>query len=61
MDNGTQFTLTLVRLNQGGYVVQDGFGDGRMMMQHFASASIDEALQFMRDKIFPIGPQPGPQ
>lgn len=63
MDNGTQFILTLVRLPLGGYVVQDAhiYGDpGRLMMQHFASSSIDEALKFMRTAILPIPPQQAP-
>jgi hypothetical protein len=53
MENGSQFSLCLIRLSEGGYVVQDGAGwdSNRMMMQYFASTSIDEALQFMRDKI----------
>ncbi len=60
MDNGTQDQLALVRLPQGGYVVQDAYQPDRFNSQHFASTSIDEALKFMRDKILPIGPQPGP-
>ena len=57
MDNGSQFSLTLVRLSNGGYVVQDSYpGETRFpTLQHFACTTIDEALQFMRDKIFPIG------
>lgn len=60
MDNGTQFQLALVRLPQGGYVVQDAYQPDRFNSQHFASTSIDEALQFMRAKIFPIPPQQAP-
>lgn len=57
MDNGSQFALTLMRLSSGGYVVQDiYYGDGRMTGQHFACTTIDEALKFMRDAIYPIGP-----
>lgn len=60
MDNGTQFQLALVRLPQGGYIVQDAYQPDRFNSQHFASTSIDEALKFMRDKIMPIGPEPSP-
>lgn len=56
MDNGSQFSLTLVRLPDGGYLVQDPYRRDNLCMQHFACSTIDEALKFMRDKIFPIGP-----
>ena len=64
MDNGSQWALTLTRLPHGGYVVEDGYGygreTGRMHVRHFASASIDDALKFMRDKITPISPTSDP-
>lgn len=56
MDKGTQNALTLVRLPSGGYVVQGAFQPDRFNSQHFACTTIDEALKFMRDAIFPIGP-----
>jgi hypothetical protein len=57
MDNGTQYSLTLVRLPQGGYLVQDPYRRDEFCQQHLACTTIDEALKFMRDKILPIGPQ----
>ena len=60
MDNGTRLTLSLMRLPEGGYVVQDtwyGLDHGRTIVQHFASTSIDDALKFMRDKILSIASQ----
>lgn len=63
MDNGTQTELTLRRMPQGGYVVEDAISirtdPGRFCIQRFASSSIDDALTFMRNAILPIGPQPG--
>lgn len=58
MDNGTQTDLHIRRLPHGGYVVRDGLSDpGRYCMDLFASAEIDAALNFIRDKMAPIGPQ----
>lgn len=56
MDNGSQHSLTLVRLSQGGYIVQDAYisGSGMLTQHHFATDDIDDALKFMREKIFPI-------
>lgn len=57
MDNGSQFALTLVRMSNGGYVVQDSYLGERNFptLQHFACTTIDEALKFMRDKLAPVG------
>ena len=64
MDNGSQIGLQLTRLAQGGFMVSDSYmpGEDRYIMRqfHFASTTIDEALQFMRDKINPISPTAGP-
>lgn len=60
MDNGTQRSLTLRRLPEGGFVVCDEYRPHEFTVEHFASTSIDEALKFMRDKINPIPPQQNP-
>lgn len=59
MDNGSQHSLTLVRLPQGGYLVQDAYQPDRFNGHHFACTTIDEALKFMRDKVSPIPAQAG--
>lgn len=56
MDNGSQSVLTIQRLPQGGYVVQDGYRPDDFTQQRFACTTIDEALKFIRDKITPIPP-----
>lgn len=56
MDNGSQSTLTIQRLPQGGYLVQDSYRRDDFSQQHFACTTIDEALKFIRDKITPIPP-----
>jgi hypothetical protein len=59
MDNGSQSALTLVRLPQGGFVVQDAYQPDRFNSQHFCCTTIDEALKFLRDKMTPIRPTAG--
>lgn len=57
MDNGTQISLTLERMKEGGFLVTDAWRSnnaGMIMTLHFASTTIDEALKFMRDKVQPI-------
>ncbi len=65
MDNGSQFSMTLERMPQGGYVVLDGRSDrdsmGGFRGPQFASTSIDDALKFMRDKIKPTEPAEPPK
>lgn len=63
MDKGSQHSLMLTRLQHGGYVVKNGeIEPGMYRSEVFASSSIDEALQFMRDAILPVGgPEPSHQ
>lgn len=60
MDNGVKDELTLRRLPHGGFVVCDAYRPNEWTTELLASTSIDEALQFMRDKINPIPPQQEP-
>lgn len=58
MDNGSQEGLVLRRLPHGGFVVTDLYRPEAFTSELFASSSIDDALQFIREKVRPIGPEP---
>lgn len=62
MDNGSQTDLHIRRLPQGGYVVRDGrvLNPNHYCDDYFATADIDEALAFIRDKMVPIPPTQRP-
>ena len=51
MNNGTQTTLTIQRISQGGYLVWPCAGVHDFREPIFACTTIDEALEFMRDMI----------
>lgn len=65
MDNGSQLSMTLMRMPEGGYLVTDAYrlddDRGRFHSFHFASTTIDEALKFMCDKIKPDDAESPPQ
>ncbi len=66
MDKGSQTSLQIMRLPQGGYVVADGMvpGDdsfrGMARQFHFACTDIDAALNFIRQMVVPIPPTTPP-
>lgn len=61
MDKGSQFQMTLERMQEGGFVVHSGprprddYGLSRGPV--FASTSIEDALNFIRDAVKPVEPE----
>lgn len=57
MDNGSQTTMTIDRMPEGGYLVVSGYGRDDFAGPRrpvFACTDIDAALAFIRDKVKPI-------
>ena len=54
MDNGSQSVLTIERPSQGGYLITRWEGSHSPREILFAASKIDEALNFIRDKMLPI-------
>lgn len=55
-DNGTQMELTLRRMREGGYLVSLP-SHSSLDPFTFSATSIDEALEYMRAQMLPIGPE----
>lgn len=58
MDNGSQYSMTLQRMEFGGFVVLTGRGRedyGTAAGPVYAATSIDDALKFMRAAVNPVG------
>jgi hypothetical protein len=55
MDKGSQSELTIERMPHGGFIVILGRKEpGFMRAPVFASSTIDESLQFIRDTMNPV-------
>lgn len=61
IDKGNQSTMTLQRMESGGYIVIQGRTQedyGMAVRPVFASTLIDDALAFIRNAVAPVTPEP---